>query len=44
MFAGFGYFSIPLAGAGAEVHAMEINPFPFEFLKRTIRETGFPIA
>jgi len=40
MFAGIGYFSIPLAGAGAEVHAMEINPVPFEFLKRTIRENG----
>src|SRR5208337_4166656 len=35
MFAGIGYFSIPLAGAGADVHAMEINPVPFDFLKRT---------
>ena len=26
MFAGIGYFSLPLAGAGADVHAMEINP------------------
>ena len=40
MFAGIGYFSIPLAGAGADVHAMEINPVSFEFLKRTIRENG----
>ncbi|HEX3000953.1 MAG TPA: SAM-dependent methyltransferase, partial [Methanoregula sp.] len=26
MFAGIGYFAIPMAGAGARVHAMEINP------------------
>jgi tRNA wybutosine-synthesizing protein 2 len=37
MFAGIGYFSIPLAGAGAHVHAMEINPVAFGFLNRSIR-------
>ncbi|WP_332448652.1 class I SAM-dependent methyltransferase [Methanoculleus sp.] len=34
MFAGIGYFSIPAAAAGATVHAMEINPIAFEYLKR----------
>jgi tRNA wybutosine-synthesizing protein 2 len=37
MFAGIGYFSIPLAGAGAEVHAMEINPVAFGYLVRSIQ-------
>ena len=41
MFAGIGYFSIPLAGAGAEIHAMEINPVSFEFLNRSIAANGF---
>jgi tRNA wybutosine-synthesizing protein 2 len=36
MFAGIGYFSIPLAGAGAVVHAMEINPVAFDYLVRSI--------
>ena len=36
MFAGIGYFTIPLAGAGATVHAMEINPVAFEYLVRSI--------
>jgi tRNA wybutosine-synthesizing protein 2 len=36
MFAGIGYFSIPLAGAGAAVHAMEINPVAFGYLVRSI--------
>lgn len=36
MFAGIGYFSIPLAGAGAKVHAMEINPIAFAYLVRSI--------
>ncbi len=26
MYAGIGYFTIPMAGSGASVHAMEINP------------------
>ena len=37
MFAGIGYFSIPLAGAGAEVHAMEINPVAYGYLIRSIQ-------
>lgn len=41
MFAGIGYFSVPLAGAGAQVHAIEINPVAFEYLNRTIRANGF---
>ncbi len=36
MFAGIGYFSIPAAAGGATVHAMEINPTAFEYLKRNI--------
>ena len=36
MFAGIGYFSIPLAGAGADVHAIEINPVAFGYLVRSI--------
>jgi tRNA wybutosine-synthesizing protein 2 len=36
MFAGIGYFTIPLAGAGATVHAMEINPVAFEYLVRSV--------
>jgi tRNA wybutosine-synthesizing protein 2 len=36
MFAGIGYFSQPLAGAGADVHAMEINPVAFGFLLRSM--------
>jgi tRNA wybutosine-synthesizing protein 2 len=37
MFAGIGYFSIPLAGAGAQVHAMEINPVAFDYLNRSLQ-------
>jgi tRNA wybutosine-synthesizing protein 2 len=40
MFAGIGYFTIPLAGAGARVHAMELNPVAFEYLERNILENG----
>jgi tRNA wybutosine-synthesizing protein 2 len=40
MFAGIGYFTIPLAGAGAQVHAMEINPVAFGYLARSIRING----
>jgi tRNA wybutosine-synthesizing protein 2 len=36
MFAGIGYFTIPLAGAGATVHAMEINPVAYEYLVRSV--------
>ena len=38
MFAGIGYFSIPLAAAGSWVHAIEINPVAFGYLERNIRE------
>lgn len=38
MFAGIGYFTIPLAGAGAQVHAMEINPAAYGYLERNIQE------
>jgi tRNA wybutosine-synthesizing protein 2 len=41
MFAGIGYFSIPMAGAGARVHAMEINPVAWYYLNRTVAENGF---
>jgi tRNA wybutosine-synthesizing protein 2 len=33
MFAGIGYFSIPMARAGAFVHAMEINPVACHYLE-----------
>ena len=36
MFAGIGYFTVPMAGAGARVHAMEINPDAFSYLERNI--------
>ena len=36
MFAGIGYFTIPMAGCGAQVHAMEINPVAFGYLQRNI--------
>ena len=36
MFAGIGYFTVPMAGAGAKVHAMEINPVAFGYLRRNI--------
>lgn len=38
MFAGIGYFTIPIAGAGAVVHAMEINPVACEYLQRNTEE------
>jgi tRNA wybutosine-synthesizing protein 2 len=40
MFAGIGYFTIPVAGSGASVHAMEINPVAFGYLIRNIRKNG----
>ncbi|WP_421908462.1 class I SAM-dependent methyltransferase [Methanolacinia petrolearia] len=36
MFAGIGYFTIPMAKAGAFVHAMEINPVSFGYLEENI--------
>lgn len=41
MFAGIGYFTIPMADAGAEVHAMEINPVAFRYLERNIAANRF---
>jgi tRNA wybutosine-synthesizing protein 2 len=38
MFAGIGYFTIPMAGAGAAVHAMEINPVSCGYLQRNAME------
>ncbi len=38
MFAGIGYFSLPVADAGAYVHAMELNPVACEYLQRNCRE------
>lgn len=38
MFAGIGYFTIPAAVSGADIHAMEINPDSFLFLKRNIEK------
>ncbi len=40
MFAGIGYFSIPVAACGARVHAIEINPVAFDYLNRNILENG----
>jgi tRNA wybutosine-synthesizing protein 2 len=40
MFAGIGYFTIPVAGSGACVHAMELNPVAFGYLNRNIVENG----
>jgi tRNA wybutosine-synthesizing protein 2 len=40
MFAGIGYFTLPMAGSGARVHAMEINPVAFEYLNRNIYKNG----
>jgi len=36
MFAGIGYFTIPMAGAGAVVHVMEINPVACGYLQRNV--------
>jgi len=40
MFAGIGYFTLPMAGSGASVHAMEINPVACGFLERNLRENN----
>jgi tRNA wybutosine-synthesizing protein 2 len=40
MFAGIGYFTIPMAGAGAAVHAIEINPVAFKYLERNVELNG----
>ncbi|MDP2796275.1 MAG: SAM-dependent methyltransferase [Methanoregula sp.] len=40
MFAGIGYFTVPVAGSGGFVHAMEINPVAFEYLERNVLVNG----
>lgn len=40
MFAGIGYFTIPMAGSGGHIHAMEINPVAFGYLERNIIANG----
>lgn len=40
MCAGIGYFSIPVALAGAHVHAMEISPAAHAYLLRNVEENG----
>lgn len=34
MFAGIGYFTLPVARSGGRVHAMEINPVAFRYLEK----------
>ena len=38
--AGIGYFTLPMARAGAWVHAMELNPVAYQFLLRNAEENG----
>ncbi|QLH76022.1 class I SAM-dependent methyltransferase family protein [Halosimplex rubrum] len=40
MFAGIGYFALPMARAGADVTAIERNPASFEFLLENVRRNG----
>jgi len=40
MFAGIGYFTLPMGAAGANVHAMEINPVSFGYLVENIAANG----
>ncbi len=40
MFAGIGYFTLPIGGSGGNVHAMEINPVAFAYLERNIIVNG----
>jgi tRNA wybutosine-synthesizing protein 2 len=42
LFAGIGYFTIPLAKSGCSVHAMEISPIAFGYLIRNTRENDVP--
>ncbi|HJJ46800.1 MAG TPA: SAM-dependent methyltransferase, partial [Methanocorpusculum sp.] len=41
LFAGVGYFTLSAALAGANVHAMELNPDAFTFLQKNIQDNGF---
>jgi tRNA wybutosine-synthesizing protein 2 len=38
--AGIGYFTIPMARAGAHVHAIEINPSAYTYLLRSVAANG----
>jgi len=38
MFAGIGYFTLPVARSGGRVHAMEINPDAFAYLRQNARD------
>jgi tRNA wybutosine-synthesizing protein 2 len=40
LFAGIGYFTIPLARAGSRVHAMEISPDAYGYLVRNVCDNG----
>ena len=40
MFAGIGYFTLPLAKAGAEVHAIELNPESVRYLRTNCIENN----
>ncbi len=42
MFAGIGYFTLPMAvhGRGEEVHSLEINPVAFEYLCKNVSLNG----
>jgi tRNA wybutosine-synthesizing protein 2 len=38
--AGIGYFTLPMARAGASVHAIDLNPVAYRYLCRNIAENG----
>jgi tRNA wybutosine-synthesizing protein 2 len=38
--AGIGYFTLPMARAGAQVHAIELNPQAYSYLLRSIAANG----
>lgn len=40
MFAGIGYFTLPMAHAGAQVHAIELNPDAVYYLARNVHENN----
>jgi len=40
MFAGIGYFTLPMARAGADVSAVERNPTSFQYLLENVRRNG----
>jgi tRNA wybutosine-synthesizing protein 2 len=40
MFAGIGYFTLPMAKAGGFIHALEINPDAVHYLEKNVRENA----